>query len=374
MKLSILQENLKQGLFTVSHIANKNINLPILNNIMIRAEKGNISLESTNLEIGIVCDIRGKVEEDGIYTVDSKIFTDYVNLLPNQKINIFKKDNNIKVECANYKTKIKGMSAEEYPVIPKVDNNLSVIIEINDFKKALAQVIFAVSGNESRLELTGVFFEFNKNILTIVATDSYRLAEKEIKIKTNNLSEEKNIIIPAKTLQEVMRIISGIKDDIEENKILEIKFSDNQILFVFKTTQIISKLIEGQYPDYKQIIPKEPKTKAKINKAEFIRAVKTSSIFSKTGINDVSLDFPKDKKVLVITSTSGQTGENTTGLDAEVSGEDNGIVVNCNYLLDGLNNIKDENVIIEITDNNTPCVVRGEEEDNYKYIIMPIKQ
>jgi DNA polymerase-3 subunit beta len=374
MKLSILQENLKQGLFTVSHIANKNINLPILNNIMVRAEKGNISLESTNLEIGIVCDIRGKVEEDGFYTVDSKIFTDYVNLLPNQKINIFKKENNIKIECANYKTKIKGMSAEEYPIIPKVDNDLSIIIDVNEFKKALAQVIFAVSGNESRLELTGVLFEFNKDVLIVAATDSYRLAEKKIKIKTNNLLEEKNIIIPAKTLQEVMRIISGTKDEIEENKMLEIRFSDNQILFVFKTTQITSKLIEGQYPDYKQIIPKEPKTTAKINKAEFIRAVKTSSIFSKTGINDVNLDFPKDKKVLVITSTSGQTGENTTSLEADVNGIDNGIVVNCNYLLDGLNNIKDENVVIEITDNNTPCVVRGEEEGDYKYIIMPIKQ
>jgi DNA polymerase III subunit beta len=374
MKLSILQENLKQGLFAVSHIANKNISLPILNNIMIRAEKGNISLESTNLEIGIISDIRGRVEEDGLYTVDSKVFTDYVSLLPNQKINISKKDNNIKIECSNYKTKIKGMEAEEYPVIPKIENNLDVVVDVDEFKKALSQVIFAVSGNESRLELTGVLFNFNNNVLTMAATDSYRLSEKELKTKTNGLNEEKNIIIPAKTLQELIRIVSGIKEGIEEDKMLEIKFSENQILFILKSTQIISKLIEGQYPDYKQIIPKDPKTTARVNKQEFIRAVKTSSIFSKTGINDVNLDFPKDKNALIITSTSGQTGENTTNLDAEVRGEDNGIVVNCNYLLDGLNNIKDENIIIKITDNNTPCVISGEEDKKYKYIIMPIKQ
>lgn len=373
MKLSILQENLKQGLFVVSHIAGKNINLPILNNIMIKAEKGDIKLISTNLEVGIIYKLRGKIEEDGVYTVDSKILADYISLLPNYKTNLIKKDDNIVIECKNFKTKIKGMSAEDYPLIPKVESKKSFSVNIEEFKKALSQVVFAVSNNESRLELSGVLLNFNNNKLTLAATDSYRLAEKEIDIKTEEM-EDKKIIIPSKTLQELIRIMSGLKEGGEINEEIKFYISDNQILFSVNSTELISRLIEGQYPDYKQIIPTNKKTSCTVNRSELIRAVKASALFSKTGINDVSLDFPKDKNTLVVTSASGQTGENTTNIEASVKGEDNGIMVNCNYLLDGLNNINDENVVVEVVDNNTPCVLKGEKSNTYLYIIMPIKQ
>jgi DNA polymerase-3 subunit beta len=228
------------------------------------------------------------------------------------------------------------------------------------------------------MELTGVVFVFNGDNLTLAATDSYRLTEKNIKIKNNtNTEEEQKIIIPAKTLQELIRVLTSFKEnsEVEENK-SEITFyvSDNQILFTIESTEIVSKLIEGQYPDYKQIIPSKPQSTAVVNRSELIRAVKTSSLFSKSGINDINLDFPKEGGKIVVSSTSGETGENIVDIEADVKGEDNGIIVNYSYLIDGLNHINEENVQIEVIDNNTPCIIKPTQEKDYIYIIMPIKQ
>lgn len=378
MKISSLQENLKQGLLIVSHIAGKNVNLPILNNVMIKANDGNIKLISTNLEIGIVSNIRGKIEEEGEITVDSKIISDYINLLPNKKIELDIKENNIKIESENYKTKIKGQSAEEYPLIPTIDKKNYYKVKTEDFKKALSQIVFAVSNNEARLELSGVYFELNDKKLILAATDSYRLAEKEIEVEYNKEEDEElegKIIVPAKTIHEVVRILSSLKENGEEDvKEIKIFITDNQILFKIGSIELTSRLIEGQYPDYKQIIPGNTKTTTIINRSELVRAVKASSLFSKTGINDVSLDFPEGKNKTVLTSESGQTGESVVELNSEVTGSDNGMIVNYRYLLDGLNNIDSEEIKIEIVDNNTPCILKPAKGNSYLYIIMPIKQ
>lgn len=373
MIISSLQENLKQGLFAVSHVAGKNINLPILNNVMIRADNGNIKLIATNLEVGVVSVVRGKIEKSGAFTVDAKTISDYISLLPNKKIELTQKENSIILETENYKTKILGQSAEEFPLIPEVDKKFFYSVKVIEFKEALSQVVFAVSTNESRVELSGVLFIFNSDKLTMAATDSYRLAEKIIDFKTNN-TEEKKAIIPAKTIQELVRILSAESTGEDGGGEIKIYLSENQILFTFSSTEIVSRLIEGQYPDYKQIIPTNIKTTAIINKADLIRAAKASALFSKTGINDINLDFPGGKNKVMVSSASGQTGENTTEIDANVFGEDNGVVVNYRYFLDGLNNINGDNIKIEIIDSNTPCILKSEKENNYLYIIMPIKQ
>ena len=231
-----------------------------------------------------------------------------------------------------------------------------------------------MSVGETKMELSGVFFSFNKEKLIMAATDSYRLAERIINIETNT-KEEKSVIIPAKALQEVIRIISALKnEDLNENKDIVFYLSDNQILFTIGSTEIVSRLIEGQYPDYKQLIPVNHKTKAKIDRTELLRAVKAAALFSKIGINDINLDFPENKNKVIVSSASSQTGENIAELDAETNGKDNGIVVNYRYVLDGINNIDSEKIIIEVVDGNTPCVLKGENNGNYSYIIMPIKQ
>lgn len=375
MKIFSLQENLKQGLALVGHVAGKNINLPILNNVLIKAEAGKIRLVATNLEIGIVSAVRGKIELEGSFTANAKIISDCVGLLPNKKIGLKQKENDLLVDCENYQVKIRGQSAEEFPLIPEVDKKNYFSARAEAVKNAISQVIFATPASESRLELSGVLFVFSGGFLTVAATDSYRLAEKKIQIKATN-DEEKRVIVPAKTLQELLRVLSvNLDDEVEENN-QEIKFyiSDNQILFTYGSTELVSRLIEGQYPDYQQIIPTASRTKIIIDRQELIRAVKMASLFSKTGINDVNLDFPLGKNRAVISSVSGQTGENITNLEAKVAGEENSIVVNYRYLLEGLSNIEKETVKIEVIDGNTPCLIRPEQDESYLYIIMPIKQ
>jgi DNA polymerase-3 subunit beta len=374
MRFISLQENLKKGLNIVRHVSSKNINLPILNNILIKAENGNIELVSTNLEIGITYQVRGKIEVEGQFTVDSKLISEYVNLLSSgEKVKIEEKDNELKVECGNYKTKIKGEVAKEFPLIPTLPKQGYYSCKSSELKKALNSVSFAVSNNENRVELSGVLFAFEDNKLSLVATDSYRLAEKEIKINSQGMEGEQKVIVPGKTVQELMRVLNNLEAGELIND-LELKFylSENQILFVVDSVELISRLINGHYPDYQQIIPVKSQTNVLVEKSEIIRAVKAAALFSKTGINDVTLLFLKNK--IMVSAFSGASGESQIELEAGISGDDNEITINYRYLLDGLNNIEGEMIKLDIVNNSTPCVLKSEKGDDYIYIVMPIRQ
>jgi DNA polymerase-3 subunit beta len=374
MKFITIKENLKQGLVIVSHLTTKNINLPILNNILIKAKKEGVELISTNLEISIEHFLRGKIEKEGEFTVDSRLINEYISLLPDEKVEIETINEDLKIKGVNYKTKIKGQTANDFPVLPKNENKNNYSLNINEFKNALSNVIFSVANNDNRVELSGIFFSFKNNNLTLVGTDSYRLSEKIIKYKNVGMDTEKTIIIPAKTVQELIRILGNIKteEQLENNEEIKIYLNENQIFFSFGSTKLTSRIIIGNYPDYKQIIPQKEKTITVINKEALIKAVKTAGLFSKTGVNDIGLTFKKNK--IIIFSSSSQTGENSIELDSEIKGEDNEIFVNYKYLLEGLNNINSNNIIIKTTDNNTPCILKSEEEDNFLYLVMPIRQ
>lgn len=375
MKLISVQENLKKGLLIVSHGTGKNINLPILNNILIKAHQNTIELISTNLEIGIIHKLRGKVEEDGEFTVDAKIITEYVNLLPSENVEIEEIDGELKIECDTYKTKVKGESAKEFPLIPSILQDNYYSCSVGELKKALNSVAFAVSNSENRIELSGVLFNFEDDKLTLVATDSYRLAEKTIEIKANDGFNNQKIIVPARTVQEVLRILSNYNNEdlsFEQNGEVKISISDNQILFTIDSVELVSRLINGQYPDYKQIIPDKEKTEIVTSKANLLRAVKAVSIFSKTGINDVDLEFKNNK--IIISASSGQSGESRADVDAEITGIDNEVAINFRYLVDGLNNIASDKVRLKVVSNNTPCVLTADKDDGYLYVVMPIRQ
>ncbi|HPY08751.1 MAG: DNA polymerase III subunit beta [Patescibacteria group bacterium] len=375
MKLICLQENLKRGLNIVGHATSKNINLPILNNILIKAQQGNIEFISTNLEIGVKHQVRGKIESEGEFTVDAKLITEYVNLLTSgEKVEIQEKENELRVESGNYKTKIKGESAKDYPLIPSISEENAYVCDFNELKKALASVVFAVSNNDNRVELTGVLFTFNKKNLSLAATDSYRLAEKNIKLKKGKEGEEEKVIVPAKTIQELLRIFNNFDLNQEAENLDQVKIclSDNQILFSFDSVSLISRIINGRYPDYKQIIPNKSQTEVLVNRQEMIRAIKAVSLFSKTGINDITAIFLKNK--ISLSAFSGSSGESQVDLEADVKGGDNEITINYRYLLDGFNNINTENVVIKVINNTTPCVLKPEKDDSYVYIVMPIRQ
>lgn len=375
MKFIILKENLKQGLATVAHLSSKNINLPILNNVLIKVRKDGVEMISTNLEISINNFVRAKVESEGEFTVDSKVINEYVNLLPDDKIEIELKNDELLVKCQNYKTKIKGQEASDFPILPSIDSDLYYSVNISDFKNALSGVSFSTSNNENRIELSGVFFNFDgKGNLILAGTDSYRLSEKTIKYKQGVSEEERSIIVPSRTVQELIRILNNFKLEEQLGSEDEIKIYPNegQIFFSFSSTNLMSRLISGSYPDYKQIIPDKEKTIILVNKNDLVKAVKAGGIFSKTGINDIGIKNQKDS--LHIYSSSSQAGENFVDVSCKTKGSDNEIFINYKYFLEGLNAINSENVIIKIVDNNTPCLITAENDDTFLYLVMPLKQ
>ena len=381
MKLLCTQENLNHGLFAVSHISTKNINLPILNNILLKAEGGLIKLLSTNLEIGISCTIRGKVEEDGAYTIQARLLSDYINLLPRDTISmeliedVSKNTSYLEIISKNNKTKIKGLPASDFPLIPQISKNQPLTLPLQEFRQAIAQVIFAVSVSETRPEIGGVLMHIQKNSLILAATDSFRLAEKTITLK-NSAQTEQKVIIPAKTLQEVLRILNSFKEpqDIEHVENITLYLSENQILFSLGNIEIISRLIEGQYPDYRQIIPTSFQTQSEITTVDILKAIKTASLFSRSGIYDIRLQFQVENKEVQVSGVNAQVGENESKITAEITGKNNEIVLNYRYLLDGLQNADAEDIILSLIDGASPCILRRKSQSDYLYIIMPIKQ
>lgn len=356
----------------MSHVAQKNTNLPILNNVLISAKDGIIKLIGTNLEIGITSTLRGKIEAEGSFTVDARIFSEYVNLLPNEKVEIQLDENDLKVTCGDSKTKIRGLSAEEFPFIPEVDQNESYHLPINEFKKAASQVVFAAALDENRAELSGILCVLEDGKVTLVGTDSYRLAERTISIK-ESYGVEKTCIIPTRTIQEVLRIMGSEMGENGELEEITLSVAENQCLFVVGSTEIVSRLISGRYPDYKQIIPDHFESRITVNREELNRVVKTATLFSKQGSNDIVFESNSDKKTLTISSISGQVGEHKSVLNTNTTGTNVTITLNARYILDVLTVLGEDEILIDLVNETTPCVIRGGEDKGYLYIIMPIK-
>ncbi|RJR30644.1 DNA polymerase III subunit beta [Candidatus Parcubacteria bacterium] len=381
MKVSCTQENLNKGLLVVSHVASKSTSLPILNNILIKAEDGLIKLLSTNLEIGVSSTIRGKVEKTGSFTVQSRLLADYIGLLPKKRVDIEKKDDEssdgvLDIKCENFSTKIKGISAGDFPLLPEIERKNLLLCDTVGLKQAISQTIFAVAASETRPEIAGVLFSVRDDELVMAATDSYRLAEKIVKIK-NKSCKNFDVIVPARTLMEILRILTGLKDSVisAETEKTQIFITDNQILFAVDNVELISRLVEGQYPDYKQIIPGNHKTSVAIDRQELLKAVKTTSLFTRSGIYDINLDFVVSNQKLIVSSVNNQLGENVSELQANLTGSENNIVINYKYLIDGLQNIAGDEVVMEMNDNSSPCLLKTKDnKDGYIYLIMPIKQ
>ncbi|KKW28915.1 MAG: polymerase III subunit beta protein [Candidatus Uhrbacteria bacterium GW2011_GWD2_52_7] len=377
MKLSCTRENLFQGLAITSHISGKNTNLPILNNVLLRADIAGLKLTSTNLEITITCTVRGKVEQQGEYTVPSKLFADFVSLLPNERVDLDLLDKSLAVVCEKTKTKINGIPANEFPLVPPVTGGVAFKIPVSELDRALGQVLFAVATNEARQALTGVSMHFdgvNKQ-LVLAATDSYRLAERTIPLSVQ-AEGERRVIVPARTLGELRRIFSVLRDSVEVPEDLEVELTESQILFRYGTVEISSRTIDGVYPDYRQIVPKTSVTEVVVNRAAFAQAVKRTSLFSKTGLFDVRMEFDPTNKIITLSANDATRGENTVAVDGEVSGGGNAVVLNFRYLLDGVGAISSDNVTIRLIDGTNPCLLLPFEmpSEAYLYIVMPIRQ
>lgn len=334
-----------------------------MNNILVKTDQGRVKLSSTNLEIGVNTWIGGKVEEEGGLTVPAKLMNEYINNLPTEKVVISAKDTTLSLESENYHTNIKGLSSEDFPLIPQVLDEPYAKISSEELRAALAETVWASANNETQPEISGIFMAFEDNKLRIAATDRYRLAER-----TSNLSAPvaatKEVIIPARTIGELYKILSVSSGEVE------IYFSESQVLFKFDETEIISRLIDGTYPDYRQIIPKDFKTEAEVDRSELLHALKAASLFAPDS-NNVQVQVGKNE--LTVNASSAQAGENVTRVVASVKGEANNAVFNFRYLLDCLNALPEQKVVLKMINDASPATVVPLNRDNYLYIVMPIK-
>ncbi|MEK6952678.1 MAG: DNA polymerase III subunit beta [Nanoarchaeota archaeon] len=365
----MFKDNLKDGLSITERAVTDNSNLPILKNVLLKTIDGKIKLVTTNLELAITKVISGKIIEEGCLTVPFHTFYNIVNNTNHERINLEKVDNNFIFKTDNYEAKIQGIHEDEFPIIPKLENTSNYLeIEPVTFKDAISKVINAAQISDIRPEISGVLFDFQLTILKLVTTDSFRLAEKTLNSSQfkHNFDKSFKIIIPLKTIQEVVRIFSN-------DMPIRISLDNNQILFKNNTTELISRLIDGNYPDYEQIIPKEIETEVILNKNHFINSVKLVSNFSgKT--NDIRLAIKNNQKTLEVYSLNQLLGENNYLIPAKVKGADfEGIAFNWRYLLDGLRIIEGENVFFGSNGYNKPSLLKPIEDKSYFYILMPIR-
>ncbi|MCX7779196.1 MAG: DNA polymerase III subunit beta [Patescibacteria group bacterium] len=375
MKGTFLQKNLIKGLEKVFHLASiSKSSLPILGNVLLKIEKGLLYLVSTDLEIAIETFIGGKIEKEGSFTVPASLLFSHVNFLPNEPVTIEVTKDELFLKYKNGETKIKGLSSEDFPILPKIEKEEKYLLSGQDLKKSIQQTISSCNPSETRPEISGLLFSFSpeSQTLTIVGTDSYRLAEKKITLgKSTTSQRSKKIIVPLKTLQEFLRIFNSSAEK-KENEV-EIFLSENQILFYFQETKLISRIIQAEFPNYQEIIPRNFRTKAILERELLIKTIKGIAPFSKTGINDISFEFLPNKSAIILSSLNNQVGESRVEVKGEVSGEKNSLAFNYHYLLDGLTSFTTPEFSFEIIDDSSPSVIKPFPEENFLYLIMPIK-
>lgn len=378
MKFSCTRENLSTGLMVVSGVAAKSVTLPILHNVLLRSENGALKLVTTNLELAISCVVRAKVDEEGEFTAPARLLTEVIAALPETRVDVARKENELEITADEEETTVKGTPATEFPLIPSFEEKQTFSLPTEDLKKALNQVIFAVSRTEVRQELSGVLFHFNPEgragKLVCAATDSYRLAEREVPLPQGAPQAAVRVIVPGRTLQELSRILGSYRDEGADLKNVRVVVNENQIVFRFGAVDLVSRLIESAYPDYLAIVPKEFKTEAGFSTSAFATQVKAASLFAPAGISGVTLSLDPKKGAIGVQSSSTQLGGHKGAVKAELTGEPVSAVLNYRYLLDGLQNLGSEQGVLKVVSGDAPCLLQPKGEGGYLYLVMPIRQ
>ena len=369
MKVSVLQENLSKGVAIVSRSTSTQAQLPILANILLATEKGRLKLSATNLETGINFYLGAKIEEEGAITVPAKTLVELISSLSPEKIHLETKGDSLKISSLNFKAEINGINASEFPKIPSFKGKPSFAFEAKDFKEMVDQVAFSAATDEGRPVLTGVRLAVKNGKLSLVATDGYRLSVKRLQSPIRQPVEQakfkKPLIIPARTLQEVSRI----KEE-GEIKIL-IMEKGNQLIFGLEDVEVVTRLIEGEFPAFEKIIPGEKKTKAVVDREELLRAIKITSIFARETANIVKFQISKNK--LQISANAPQVGSNEALVEVKIEGEENEIAFNFRYLVDFLNSVTSEEIAFEMTGPLNPGVFKIKDDPAFLHIIMPVR-
>ncbi len=367
MEIEAESSKLAKALNVVSRITSGGkATLPILNNVLIRVDDGKVSLTTTNLDMAVVDYLPVSASKNGVITVPARLLAEFVSNLPKgQTVKIATEGTKIVTEAGSYSSTLNGAIADDFPELPEIDEVKVVKFKmgVDEFKAGMTQVMVASSNDMTRPALTGVFFNTDANSLYIAATDGYRLAERQF---IDKVKSEVQAIVPTSSLAEVMRSLS---DEIEE---IEILFDETQVRFRFGEIEITSKLIDGSFPDYRQLIPKTSETEIVVEKAELMRVTKLAALFAREAGGSIVLEAKTSTGTLSVASLANEYGENSSEIKTEVT-KDERVTLNSRYLIDAINALEEEEVKLGFSGKLNPVIVRNKKTEKYTHIIMPLK-
>lgn len=365
MELTVTQENLAHALASVGRVASSKTQLPILGNVLLRTDGNRLLVAATNLEIASTQYVGAKVAKGGAITIPARLVSEFVSNLPKGNVDLAVKADHLHITAGGYKSTINGIVADEFPELPTIEEKSSIkyTIKTDDFKQSVTQTILTASNDSTRPILTGIYWHSYEGNLYLAATDGYRLSEKKL-VETKS---EVAAIIPATTLQEVLRTLS---DDMDE---VEVLFDETQVRFRAGEAEITSRLIDGNFPDYRQLIPSTSETNIGLAKSEFVRITKVAGLFARESGGSVTLTADTDKKTLAIHSVASQVGENTSEIEADIDNAGQ-VTLNSRYLSEALAVVEGDEVVFRFSGKLAPCVLTSKtEKADYKHIIMPLK-
>ena len=362
MKLQVTQENLNKALGTVARVANTRGTLPVLANVLIKTVNNRLSIAATNLDIAITHYIGAKVDDEGSITVPARLMQDFVSSLPGGVINLDLDEYKLHIATDQYQSVINGVSAEEFPVMPGISEGKRWTVAGPALKQGLQQVVMAASSDEARPVLTGVLLQTYEGRLYMAATDSYRLAEKAL---TEN-AETIDLLVPGSAMQDLLRIVSDFEGDVD------VISDEQQVQFRVGDVELVARLIEGKYPDYRKLIPESFAVTATLKRSDLLNVTKVSSLFARESAGSITINVDEEAQHISIRSVASQLGENTATANAKVLGS-GVITLNSRYLLDALHALHGDDVVFGFNGKLEPTVLRDPSAQDYTHIVMPLK-
>ena len=362
MKLQVTQENLNKALQTVGRVASGRNTLPILANVLLKTVDNRLTIAATNLDIAITQFVGSKIKEEGAITVPARLMVEFISSLPSGIIDLELEDYKLRINAGQYQSVINGVSAEEFPVMPAIAKGQSWSISGSVLKRGLQRVTPAASSDEARPVLTGITVHTHEGALFIAATDSYRLAEARL-VKTKDTI---NLLVPASAMHDLLRILGDGDDEVS------VVHDDQQVLFKVNDIELVTRLIEGNYPDYRKLIPQSFAVTATLKRSELMNITKVSSLFARESAGSITINADSAAGSVSIRSIASQLGENTASANGVISG-DGDITLNSRYLLDALHALSGDDVLLGFNGKLEPCVLRDPASDGYVHLIMPLK-
>ena len=372
MKLEVTHENLAKALGMVARTVGVRSALPILNNVLLKTEKGRLRLSATDLEVGITTWIGAKIDQEGAYTVPAKLFGDYIAAASGKTIRMEQQEGTLRVTTEEGEAAIKGLPADEFPLIPQIEGEPLLLISPLRFKEALRKTVVAAAIDETRPTLSGVLLWKEKGELRVTATDSYRLSEAKVSVEKSGRNDAKKsggttkVIVPHRVAQELIRLLEAADEEVA------LAVSENQALFKTSSMTLVSRLIEGEFPNYVDIIPAKGTTTVTTATEELLRAIKVASLFAREVGNHITLSV-HPKGSLEVRATSPQVGENVANISATIAGEEQSVSFNARFLQDAVASIGSKETQILLTGKTSPAVFREEGNTDFLHLVMPLR-